>query len=218
MKKFIITGIVLAGITFSASALGLSVGAKGIIGTNIGTSIEETKTNLENDPTFSGGFGITADVGLFGTLGVRGGLNFVNSTVTAKSSSSGSQVQKLDTTMVDVPLMLHLALPIDNLSIGAGAGLNFSFILNPQYTLGSSITPENISTNGIKTGLVFGADLKFYIIKNLALTADVNYMLDFSPTKVQYTYKNTFFSTTTDAFEFTRRALYGGLGLEFRFF
>ena len=85
MKKIITSIIIAMTMVVSSFALDFSIGAKGVLSTNLDpeskVSFKDTYTNLKTNPVFDGGFGVFANFALLGGLGVQAEANFITSNV-----------------------------------------------------------------------------------------------------------------------------------------
>ena len=163
MKKIITSIIIAMTMVASSFALDFSIGAKGVLSTNLDpeskVSFKDTYTNLKTNPVFDGGFGVFANFALLGGLGVQAEANFITSNV--NFALEDNKVADYESLVMDVPVMLWLNLPIWKLSLGLGAGVNFSTELNRSVE-GSAGYVQQIKENQFKMGSVAGADFKIY--------------------------------------------------------
>lgn len=224
MKKIITSIIIAMTMVASSFALDFSIGAKGVLSTNLDpeskVSFKETYTNLKTNPVFDGGFGVFANFALLGGLGVQAEANFITSNV--NFALEENKVVDYESLVMDVPVMLWLNLPIWKLSLGLGAGVNFSTELNRSVE-GSAGYAQQIKENQFKMGFVAGADFKIYFTKHLGLVMGGRYIIDFNKTTVPLVGDGDTGIGAVDelerpSIEFTRKNLTGGVGLEFKFF
>ena len=224
MKKIITSIIIAMTMVVSSFALDFSIGAKGVLSTNLDpeskVSFKETYTNLKTKPVFDGGFGVFANFALLGGLGVQAEANFITSNV--NFALEENKVVDYESLVMDVPVMLWLNLPIWKLSLGLGAGVNFSTELNRSVE-GSAGYVQQIKENQFKMGFVAGADFKIYFTKHLGLVMGGRYIIDFNKTTVPLVGDGDTGIGAVDelerpSIEFTRKNLTGGVGLEFKFF
>ena len=183
MKKIITSIIIAMTMVASSFALDFSIGAKGVLSTNLDpeskVSFKDTYTNLKTNPVFDGGFGVFANFALLGGLGVQAEANFITSNV--NFALEDNKVADYESLVMDVPVMLWLNLPIWKLSLGLGAGVNFSTELNRSVE-GSAGYVKQIKENQFKMGFVAGADFKIYFTKHLGLVMGGRYIIDFNKT------------------------------------
>lgn len=222
MKKIITSIIIAMTMVVSSFALDFSIGAKGVLSTNLDpeskVSFKDTYTNLKTNPVFDGGFGVFANFALLGGLGVQAEANFITSNV--NFALEENKVVDYESLVMDVPVMLWLNLPIWKLSLGLGAGVNFSTELNRSVD-GSAGYVQQIKENQFKMGFVTGADFKIYFTKHLGLVMGGRYIIDFNKTTVplvEETGIEAVDKLERPSIEFTRKNLSGGVGLEFKFF
>lgn len=224
MKKIITSIIIAMTMVVSSFALDFSIGAKGVLSTNLDpeskVSFKDTYTNLKTNPVFDGGFGVFANFALLGGLGVQAEANFITSNV--NFALEDNKVVDYESLVMDVPVMLWLNLPIWKLSLGLGAGVNFSTELNRSVE-GSAGYVQQIKENQFKMGFVAGADFKIYFTKHLGLVMGGRYIIDFNKTTVPLVGDGDTGIGAVDelerpSIEFTRKNLTGGVGLEFKFF
>ncbi len=224
MKKIITSIIIAMTMVASSFALDFSIGAKGVLSTNLDpeskVSFKDTYTNLKTNPVFDGGFGVFANFALLGGLGVQAEANFITSNV--NFALEDNKVADYESLVMDVPVMLWLNLPIWKLSLGLGAGVNFSTELNRSVE-GSAGYVQQIKENQFKMGFVAGADFKIYFTKHLGLVMGGRYIIDFNKTTVPLVGDGDTGIGAVDelerpSIEFTRKNLTGGVGLEFKFF
>jgi hypothetical protein len=222
MKKIITSIIIAMTMVASSFALDFSIGAKGVLSTNLDpeskVSFKDTYTNLKTNPVFDGGFGVFANFALLGGLGVQAEANFTTSNV--NFALEENKVVDYESLVMDVPVMLWLNLPIWKLSLGLGAGVNFSTELNRSVE-GTSGYVQQIKESQFKMGFVTGADFKIYFTKHLGLVMGGRYIIDFNKTTVplvEETGIEAVDKLERPSIEFTRKNLSGGVGLEFKFF
>lgn len=226
MKKIITSIIIAMTMVVSSFALDFSIGAKGVLSTNLdpesklSDSVSNKFNNLKTNPVFDGGFGVFANFALLGGLGVQAEANFITSNV--NFALEENKVVDYESLVMDVPVMLWLNLPIWKLSLGLGAGVNFSTELNRSVE-GSAGYVQQIKENQFKMGFVAGADFKIYFTKHLGLVMGGRYIIDFNKTTVPLVGDGDTGIGAVDelerpSIEFTRKNLTGGVGLEFKFF
>lgn len=222
MKKIITSIIIAMTMVVSSFALDFSIGAKGLLSTNLDPeskfSAKDTYTNLKTNPVFDGGFGVFANFALLGGLGVQAEANFTTSNV--NFALEENKVVDYESLIMDVPVMLWLNLPIWKLSLGLGAGVNFSTELN-RVVEGENGYVQQIKESQFKMGFVTGADFKIYFTKHLGLVMGGRYIIDFNKTTVplvEETGIEAVDKLERPSIEFTRKNLSGGVGLEFKFF
>ena len=212
MKKIIamaVTAVLLVSATF---ALNFEVGARGILGRNLDSgSFQQNFDAARQDKTFDFGFGAYANLTLLGGLGVQAEANYVNSSMTFVKE--GADTVKYSMHLLDLSPMVWLNLDLWRLTIGFGAGPNFEI---PLASLGDI---RNAKKQDFTVGIIAGADAKFYFTKHLGIVLSGRFICDFNKKDVPIEvngYKLGDASYPT--YEFARRTLYGGLGMEFKLF
>ncbi len=220
MKKLLSVLLILGGMFSSTYALSLAVGAKGILGKDLGSTNTISWNSVWNSET-SAGFGAYVNLSLFGGLGVQGEVNVNMKKVVLYPYTNVPVAYDYGTTLIDVPVMLWLQLSLWKFSVGIGLGPNFSFDLNPFFNVQNGFTVNNLTANGYTYGAVAGADVKFYFTKHIGLVASARVIFDIG----KGNNNSMFYIDTTgnlninyNIIEVTRKVAYGGLGLEFKLF
>lgn len=212
MKKIIamaVTAVLLLSATF---ALDFEVGARGILGRNLDSgSFADNYKAAKEDKTFDFGFGAYANFALFGGLGIQAEANYVNSSMTFVKD--GADTVKYSMHILDLSPMVWLNLDLWRFTIGFGAGPNFEI---PLASLGDI---KDAKKQDFTVGIIAGADAKFYFTKHLGIVLSGRFICDFNkkdvPIEVNgYELPGAEYPT----YEFARRTLYGGLGMEFKLF
>ncbi len=208
MKKIIaiaITAICLASASF---ALDLEFGGRAILGRNIAPDGEWSKAVEEAkvDKTFDFGGGAYANFALFGGLGIQAEANYVKSSITFNDDSNDQVNYDLHT--LDLSPMVWLNLDLWKLTIGFGAGPNFSILV------GSAGDVVKASKQDFDMGLIAGADFKFYFTDHLGLVLSGRYVMDFEREEIDVYGVNTGVSK----YDPSRKTVYGGLGIEWKLF
>ncbi len=212
MKKIIamaFTAVLMLSATF---ALDFEVGVRGILGRNLdGGSFEDNLNSAKQDKTFDFGFGAYANFALFGGLGIQAEANYVNSSITFVNNNADEVKYAMH--IMDLSPMVWLNLDLWRLTIGFGAGPNF------EIPLASVSDIKDAKKQDFTVGLITGADVKFYFTKHLGVVLSGRFICDFNQKEVPievngYTVPGASYPT----YEFARRTLYGGLGMEFKLF
>ncbi len=234
MKKIIALAIIAVSIVSASFALELEVGAKLIGGQNVadGSTAADTLKDLNAESKFQYGGAAYLNFALFGGLGlqleptiIKGTVSFEteqmqNNTITANTSN-------YDALTLDVPLMVWLNLDLWKLTIGFGGGVDFSMDLNRNESYLKQITNEaqRQKATAVSDGLakmsfawIAGVDTKFYLTDHLGLVASARYIMDIKKKEVPVTVGGINTGYSYDTIEYGRRFLYGGLGVEFKFF
>lgn len=211
MKKIIamaVTAVLLVSATF---ALNFEVGAKGILGRNLDSgSFAEEWNKAREDKTFDFGFGAYANLSILGGLGVQAEANYVKSSVTF--ANQGANNVEYNMHILDLSPMLWLNLDLWKFQIGFGAGPNFEI---PLASLGDVWSAKK---EDFTVGLIAGADVKFYFTKHLGVVLSGRFVCDFNKRDVPIEVAGYNSGVNYPTFQFTRKSLYGGLGLEFKLF
>lgn len=239
MKKIIALAIIAVSMVSASFALDLEVGAKLIGGQNVaeGSTATETVKAINQDSHFQYGGAAYLNFALFGGLGlqleptiIKGSVSF-DTTQAASDGTVNAYKADYDALSLDVPLMVWLNLDLWKLTIGFGGGVDFSMDLNRNESYLKQIAGEaqNQKNKAASEGLakmsfawIAGVDTKFYLTDHLGLVASARYIMDIKKKEVPVTVSagktevNTGVSYPT--IEYGRRFLYGGLGVEFKFF
>ena len=211
MKKIIALAIVAVSMVSASFALDFSIGARGIAGMNLdpAESVNTASSNVKKDAIYDFGFGVNANFALLGSLGVQGEANFITSKGKFDDLTK-SQTVEYDTILMDMPVMLWLNLDLWKFTLGFGAGPNFSATLNEYSEI-------KAMSDRFKVGICAGVDGKFYLTNHLGLVASIRYIMDFQKTSVPIEVQGVNVGEYPSV-EYTRKSLYGGLGLEWKFF
>lgn len=211
MKKIIAVAITSVLMLTAVFALDFEIGARGILGRNFDSgSFSDNLNAAKEDKTFDLGAGVYANFALFGGLGIQAEANYVRSSI--KFAQEGAQNVQYDMHILDLSPMLWLNLDLWKFTIGFGAGPDFEI---PLASLGD-IT--NAKKQDFTVGLIAGADFKFYFTDHLGLVLSGRFVCDWNKRNVPITVNGYYTGSSYPAYEFARRTLYGGLGLEFKFF
>ena len=211
MKKIIALAIVAVSMVSASFALDFSIGARGIAGMNLdpADSVSDASKNIKKDTMYDLGFGVNANFALLGSLGVQGEANFITSK--GKFTENGVDANDYATILMDMPVMLWLNLDLWKFTLGFGAGPNFSATLN-EYSEIKAMSDK------FKVGICAGVDGKFYLTNHLGLVASIRYVMDFQKNEVPIIVGEIEIGASYPTVEYTRKSLYGGLGLEWKFF
>lgn len=209
MKKIIALAIVAISMVSASFALDFSIGARGIAGMNLDPAESVNNAKVEKDAVYDFGFGVNANFALLGSLGVQGEANFITSKGKFDDLTNSKTVE-YDTILMDMPVMLWLNLDLWKFTLGFGAGPNFSATLNEYSEI-------KAMSDRFKVGICAGVDGKFYLTNHLGLVASIRYIMDFQKTSVPIDVQGVNVGEYPSV-EYTRKSLYGGLGLEWKFF
>ena len=209
MKKIIALAIVAVSMVSASFALDFSIGARGIAGMNLDPADSVNNAKVEKDAVYDFGFGVNANFALLGSLGLQGEANFITSKGKFDDLNNSKTVE-YDTILMDMPVMLWLNLDLWKFTLGFGAGPNFSATLNEYSEI-------EAMSDRFKVGICAGVDGKFYLTNHLGLVASIRYIMDFQKTSVPIEVQGQEVASYPSV-EYTRKSLYGGLGLEWKFF
>jgi hypothetical protein len=236
MKKIIALAIIAVSMVSASFALEFEIGAKVIGGQNVadGSTAAETVKNLNADSHFQYGGAAYMNFALFGGLGLQLEPTIIKGSVSFQGNADGSttaNTTEYDALTLDVPLMVWLNLDLWKLTIGFGGGVDFSMDLNRNESYLQQITNEaqrqkaTAASDGLAKmsfAWIAGVDTKFYLTDHLGLVASARYIMDIKKKEVPVTVGvgqaeiNTGYTYPT--VEYGRRFLYGGIGVEFKFF
>lgn len=212
MKKIIALAIVAISMVSASFALDLSIGVRGIAGMNLdpSKSVDQAGPEIKKDAVYDFGFGVNANFALLGSLGIQGEANFITSKGKFDDLSK-NKTAEYDTILMDIPVMVWLNLDLWKFTLGFGAGPNFSTTLNEYSDIKAT------KKDAFKVGICAGVDGKFYFTNHLGLVASVRYVMDFQKTEVPIVVEG-YAVGSYPSVEYSRKSLYGGLGLEWKFF
>ena len=145
---------------------------------------------------------------MFGGLGIQAEANYVKSSITF--AKEGKEEVQYDMHTLDLSPMLWLNLDLWKFTIGFGAGPNFEI---PLASLGDI---KNAKKQDFTVGLIAGADFKFYFTEHLGLVLSGRFVTDWQKKDVPIEVNGYNTGSSYPSYEFTRKSLYGGLGLEFK--
>lgn len=209
MKKIIAMALAAVLMVSAASALDLEFGGRAILGRNLDSgTFKENMAAAKQDKTYDFGFGIYGNFALFGGLGIQAEANYVKSSITF--AKEGKEEVQYDMHTLDLSPMLWLNLDLWKFTIGFGAGPNFEI---PLASLGDI---KNAKKQDFTVGLIAGADFKFYFTEHLGLVLSGRFVTDWQKKDVPIEVNGYNTGSSYPSYEFTRKSLYGGLGLEFK--
>ena len=212
MKKIIAMAVAAVFMVSATFALNLEFGGRAILGRNLDSgSFKENVAAAKQDKTYDFGFGLYGNFALFGGLGIQAEANYVKSSITF--AKDGKDEVQYDMHTLDLSPMIWLNLDLWKLTIGFGAGPNFEI---PLASLGDI---KNAKKQDFTVGLISGADVKFYFTDHLGLVLSGRFICDWKKKDVPIEVNGYQLGDATyPSYSFARRTLYGGLGLEFKFF
>ena len=183
---------------------------------------------LFRDSNFEFGAAAYLNFALFGGLGVQIEPTLIKSNVSF-SGTTMTRNQDYEVMTLDIPVMVWLNLDLWKLTIGFGGGVDFSMELNKDAKFAdvasdvaarAQAASQDMSTTSF--AWIVGADVKFYLTKHLGLVASARYIMDINKKDVPVTVNVAGYEADTGmtypTIEYGRRFLYGGLGVEFKFF
>ena len=214
MKKIIAMAVAAVFMVSATFALDLEFGARGILGRNLNLN-QDLKTNYaaaKEDQSFDYGFGVYGNFALFGGLGIQAEANYVTSHVDFKAKKENEEYKpvKYEIATLDLAPMAWLNLDLWKLTIGFGVGPNFSIELPSLSDI------KTAKKDQFRTGLIAGADFKFYITDHLGLVLSGRYITEFKKKEVPIEVGGINSGASYTTFETGRKTIYGGLGLEFK--
>lgn len=231
MKKIIALAIVAISIVSASFALDLEIGAKFICGQNVATDSTAVNTvkGINADSEFQYGAAAYLNFALFGGLGIQLEPTVIKGAVSFKSNSNGvtdAVTADYDALTLDIPVMVWLNLDLWKLTLGFGGGVDFSMDLNRNESYLNQLTQEAkkqaaAATEGLAKmsfAWIVGVDGKFYLTDHLGIVASARYIMDITKKNVPVKVNDFDTGASYPTIEFGRRFLYGGLGLEFKFF
>ena len=209
MKKIIAMAVAAVLMVSAASALDLEFGGRAILGRNLDSgTFKENMAQAKQDKTYDFGFGIYGNFALFGGLGIQAEANYVKSSITF--AKEGKEEVQYDMHTLDLSPMIWLNLDLWKFTIGLGAGPNFEI---PLASLGDI---KNAKKQDFTVGLIAGADVKFYITDHLGIVLSGRYVTDWQKKDVPIEVNGYDSGAKYPSYEFTRKTIYGGVGLEFK--
>lgn len=209
MKKIIAMAVAAVMMVSAASALDLEFGARAILGRNLASgTFKENMAQAKQDKTYDFGFGVYGNFALFGGLGIQAEANYVKSSITF--AKEGKEEVQYDMHTLDLSPMLWLNLDLWKFTLGFGVGPNFEI---PLASLGDI---KNAKKQDFTVGLIAGADFKFYFTDHLGLVLSGRYVTDWQKKDVPIEVNGYNSGATYPSYEFTRKSIYGGLGLEWK--
>ena len=209
MKKIIAMAVAAVMMVSAASALDLEFGARAILGRNLDSgTFKENMAAAKQDKTYDFGFGVYGNFALFGGLGIQAEANYVKSSITF--AKEGKEEVQYDMHTLDLSPMLWLNLDLWKFTLGFGVGPNFEI---PLASLGDI---KNAKKQDFTVGLIAGADFKFYFTDHLGLVLSGRYVTDWQTKDVPIEVNGYNSGATYPSYEFTRKSIYGGLGLEWK--
>jgi len=211
MKKIIAMAVAAVCLVSASFALDLEFGGRAILGKNVSGLNKETVDQIKADPNFDFGGGVYGNFALFGGLGIQAEANAIKSSINI-SKEGAKKTGDYDFYSVDLAPMVWFNLDLWKLTLGFGAGPNFNIALNNL----SDITAAK--KDQFTMGLATGADFKFYFTDHLGLVLSGRYIMEFQKKDVAIEVAGYDTGSSYPTIEYSRKTLYGGLGLEYKLF
>lgn len=212
MKKIIAMAVAAVCFVSASFALDLEFGARGILGKQVSGINKDLVNEVKADPNFDFGGGVYGNFALFGGLGVQAEANVIKSSINISKENGVQKTGDYDMYSVDLAPMVWLNLDLWRLTIGAGVGPNFNISLNSLGDIAAAKKDQ------FKMGLAAGADVKFYITDHLGLVVSGRYIMEFQKKEVPIEIEGFQTGGTYPTIDYTRKTLYGGVGLEYKLF
>ena len=206
MKKIIAMAVAAVCLVSATFALDLEFGGRAILGRNLdlSTTLKENYASAKEDKTYDFGFGVYGNFALFGGLGIQAEANYVKSSIVFQSEGRNEVPYELH--VLDLAPMAWLNLDLWKLTLGFGAGPNFSIQVNSVGNV------KNAKKQDFDVGLIAGTDLKFYFNDHFGLVLSGRYIMDFDKKNIDVYGVDT----GIPVYEMNRKTIYGGLGLEWK--
>lgn len=221
MKKLLALAIAAVTMVSAAFALDFEVGGRVFLGTDLAkdASFQNMGAQISDiglDSNLSYGFGAYANFALLAGLGLQAEANLTKGSL---SLNNVKDAESFSTLVLDVPAMFWWNLKIWRLAVGLGAGPNFSFDLSSGDLKGmSDQTAQLAKSNAFRIGLSAGADAKIYVTKHLGIVGSGRFVMDFNKKEVPVKVADYDTGLSYPTVQIARRSLYGGLGVEWKFF
>ncbi len=211
MKKLIAMAVAAVCLVSATFALDFEIGARGIMGYNMAldSDLKTEYSKAKAEKVYDAGFGVYTNFALFGGLGIQAEANYIQSSMDFNDTSSG-ETTPYEVRTLDLAPMVWLNLDLWKLTLGFGAGPNFSI------PIGTTIAGDlrNAKKDDFKMGYIVGADFKFYFTDHLGLVLSGRYIGEVEEREVEL------YGVKTGVPEYipARKTVYGGLGVEWKFF
>ena len=215
MKKIIAMAVAAICLVSATFALDFEVGARGILGYNMAldSDFKTEYMKAKDSKVFDAGFGAYANFALFGGLGIQAEANYIKSSMDF-NVQGGSKESEYAIRTLDLAPMVWLNLDLWKLTIGFGAGPNFSIPIST--TISSDL--GQAKKDDFQMGYIGGADFKFYFTKHLGLVLSGRFIGEFDQRTVKVEAYGKTVDTEIPEVIPKRKTVYGGLGVEWKFF
>ncbi len=220
MKKLLSVLAITATIASSSFALSAGIGGTGFLGKDIAESTATTEIandvkSVTLDTNLNYGFGAYGYLGILGGLGVQAEANLTKGTTSISGLQEGD-VSDFELWTLDVPVMLWANFDFGPLTVGGGAGVNFSFSLDSgSISELYSQTKANYSDNNYRTGLAAGLNAKLFLGDHFGLVVQGLFIAEFDPTTIPVNIED-YTSDELPTISYTRRSIYGSIGIEYK--
>lgn len=238
MKKIIAMAAAAVIMASSTFALGLSAGVRGDLGKTLSNDWADVKTELSSvniNTELDFGFGGYVNVEVLNGLGIqvegnviKNSFQFTGGTYDEATDTTKYTTKDYDVWMVDVPVMLWDNFDLGRLTLGLGAGVNFSFNLDAtdrsSFETAYDKAKEVYTNKSYIMGACAGIDGKFFITDTIGIVGSVRYIGNFEKTTASYPIGGTDDEGHSDnsveypTVNFTRNSFYAGIGVEVRLF
>ncbi len=211
MKKIIAMAIATICLVSATFALDFEIGARGILGYNMAldSDFKTEYMKAKDSKVFDSGFGAYANFALFGGLGIQAEANYIKSSMDFNVQGATKESEYAIRTL-DLAPMVWLNLDLWKLTVGFGLGPNFSIQIPGLSDV------KTAKKDQFRTGLIAGADFKFYFTDHMGLVLSGRYITEFQKKDVPIQVAGYDSGAKYTTFETGRKTLYGGLGLEFK--
>ena len=219
MKKIIAMTVAAIFMATSTFALGLSVGAKGNLGTTVSNDWAEVSSDFASmtiNSEFDGGFGAYVNLSIMGGLGLMVEADVTNSKIQFKGDASNLisaddyTTSTFDAWLIDVPVMLWGNIDLWKLRLVMCVGPNFSFNLDAADRDSLGTTAEYLkkvyAEKMYTMGLALGVDAKFFVTDNIGIVASGRYIGNFEKTTATYPIKGSDEGIQYPSVEFKRNS------------
>ena len=215
MKKIIAMAVAAICLVSASFALDFEVGARGILGYNmaLNSDLKTEYSTATAEKVFDAGFGAYANFALFGGLGIQAEANYIQSSMNFNEKGTDRK-SEYEIRTLDLAPMVWLNLDLWKLTIGFGAGPNFSIPISTSISSDLATAKKD----DFQMGYIAGADFKFYFTKHLGVVLSGRFIGEFDKRNVQVEAYGQSVDTGIPEVIPKRKTVYGGLGVEWKFF
>ena len=190
MKKIIaLVAVALVTVSMVCAEIGLTVGAKGTFGMNLGSTVDEKTDDMKAAFAVNGGGSIYGryNMPFLPALGVQveAGMTFGNAIGEAKDNKNYGYTSY---NSFDIPVLVTYDIPVSSLVITPMLGMNFSIPFGTpteHFALDGEKDSEKMDgakATGFIPGLVVGVEVGIPVGPG-SVTAGLSYVNDFTPVK-----------------------------------